>query len=61
MLDPEQAAAIRTALCSGEDGQPIDLSALPEGLRARLTNEDGTINQERLARLRQAVCQAEGA
>ncbi|GAB5347910.1 TonB-dependent receptor [Alteriqipengyuania sp. 357] len=60
MFDPEQAAAIRNALCADTDA-PIDLSALPEGLRARLTNEDGTINEDRLARLREAVCQAEGA
>ena len=58
MFDPEQAAAIRQALCTTPD-QPLDLSALPEGLRARLTNEDGTVNEERVARLREAVCQGE--
>ena len=60
MFDPEQAAAIRNALCAAPD-QPLDLSTLPEGLRARLTNEDGTINEERVARLREAVCQSENA
>ncbi|MBB3033248.1 TonB-dependent receptor [Alteriqipengyuania lutimaris] len=60
MLDPQQAAVIRQALCSAPD-QPIDLAALPEGLRARLTNEDGSVNEERLARLREALCTAENA
>lgn len=59
-FDPAQAAAIRNALCAAPD-QPLDLSTLPEGLRARLTNEDGSINEERVARLREAVCTGEEA
>ena len=61
-FDPAQVAAIRETLCTmpGEDA-PLDISALPERLRQRLTNEDGSINQERLARLREAICQNEAA
>lgn len=57
-FDPEQAAAIRAAICATPGGDaPLDISTLPERLRQRLTNEDGTINEERLARLRGAICQ----
>ncbi len=59
-FDPQQVAAIREALCTAPD-TPIDLAKLPEGLRQRLTNPDGTINDERLARLREAICKADGA
>ena len=59
-FDPQQVAAIREALCAAPD-TPIDLAKLPEGLRQRLTNDDGTVNEERLARLRTAICQAEGS
>tara|TARA_B100000678_G_C18222542_1_gene507522 strand:+ start:186 stop:3158 length:2973 start_codon:yes stop_codon:yes gene_type:complete len=59
-FDPEQVAAIREALCAAPE-TPVDLAKLPEGLRKRLTNEDGTVNEERLARLRTAICQADGS
>ncbi|MCJ2181653.1 hypothetical protein MTR62_02865, partial [Novosphingobium sp. 1949] len=61
-FDPARFEALRTALCAPvKDGEEPDLSALPEGLRARLTGEDGKIDPARLARLKQRVCSAEGA
>ncbi|MBD59877.1 MAG: hypothetical protein CL808_07145 [Citromicrobium sp.] len=62
MFNPEQVAAIRETLCVAPGGDtPLDISKLPEPLRQRLTNEDGSINEERLARVRQAICQGENA
>jgi len=59
-FNPQQVAAIREALCTNPE-TPIDLAKLPEGLRKRLTNEDGSVNEERLARLRTAICEADGS
>ena len=61
-FDPAQVAAIRETLCVAPGGDaPLDISKLPERLRQRLTNEDGSINEERLARLREGICQGDNA
>ena len=61
-FDPAQAAAIRNTICVAPGGDaPLDISTLPEQLRQRLTNEDGSINEERVARLREAICTGENA
>lgn len=61
-MDPAQAAAIRETLCVAPGGDaPLDISKLPERLRQRLTNEDGSINEESLAQLRQRMCEGEAA
>ena len=59
-FDPAQVAAIRETLCAAPGGDaPLDISTLPEQLRQRLSNEDGSINEERLAQLRERICQDE--
>ena len=61
-FDPAQMAAIRETLCVAPGGDaPLDISKLPERLRQRLTNEDGSINEERLAQLRERICQTSNA
>ncbi|MBT0669600.1 hypothetical protein HT136_14630 [Novosphingobium profundi] len=62
MFDPERFAAMRKALCApvAEGGEP-DLSALPEGMRARLMGADGKVDAARLDRMKARICSAEGA
>ena len=48
----ERFASIRTSLCA----EPPDLDGLPERFRQRLLNEQGEIDPERLAQVRQQVC-----
>ena len=52
----ERFGAIRTAVCA----DPPDLDALPDEMRARLLKEDGTIDPDRLAEMRQRMCNADG-
>ncbi len=52
----ERFAAMRTALCA----DPPNLDALPPEMLQRLRREDGTIDSERLAQMRQRICAAEG-
>jgi len=52
----ERFAAIRTAICA----DPPKLDALPEEMLARLKNDDGEIDAEKLKALRERMCSAEG-
>ena len=53
----ERFAAMRTAICA----DPPQLDGLPEQMLARLKNEDGEIDPEKLAALRERMCSADGA
>ena len=53
----ERFAAMRTAICA----DPPQLDGLPEAMLARLRNEDGEIDPERLKALRERMCSADGA
>lgn len=52
----EQFGAVRNAICA----DPPDLDALPPEMLQRLRREDGTIDPDRLAQMRQRVCAADG-
>ncbi|ABC62590.1 hypothetical protein [Erythrobacter litoralis] len=52
----DRFARMRAALC----GETPDLDALPPQMAARLRREDGTIDPERLERVKQRVCNREG-
>ncbi|MCA0976993.1 hypothetical protein LCM19_01285 [Qipengyuania flava] len=52
----ERFAAIRAAVCA----DPPKLDDLPEQMLARLKNEDGEIDAEKLKALRERMCSAEG-
>ena len=60
--DPQRMAAMRQALCTGWNvadpsaSTPVDLAALPERIRERLTGPDGQIDEARLNELRSRVC-----
>ena len=53
----EQFAAMRTAICA----EPPQLDGLPEEMLARLKNDAGEIDPERLKALRERMCSADGA
>ena len=53
----ERFAAMRTAICA----DPPKLDGLPEEMLARLRNEDGEIDPEKLKALRERMCSADGA
>ena len=53
----ERFAAMRAAVCA----DPPNLDALPEAMLARLRNEDGEIDPEKLKALRERMCSAEAA
>ena len=53
----ERFAAMRTAICA----DPPKLDGLPEEMLARLKNEDGEIDPEKLKALRERMCSADGA
>ena len=53
----ERFAAMRAAICA----DPPKLEGLPEEMLARLRNEAGEIDPEKLAALRARMCSAEGA
>ncbi len=53
----ERFAAMRTAICA----DPPKLDDLPEEMLARLKNEDGEIDPEKLKALRERMCSADGA
>lgn len=55
--DSERFAAMRTAICA----DPPNLEGLPEAMLARLRNEAGEIDPERLAALRARMCSVDGA
>ena len=53
----EQFAAVRTAICA----DPPDLESLPEEMLARLKNDAGEIDPEKLKAARERLCSADGA
>ena len=53
----ERFAAMRTAICA----DPPKLDGLPEEMLARLRNEAGEIDPEKLKALRERMCSADGA
>ncbi|MXO53876.1 hypothetical protein GRI47_07625 [Erythrobacter pelagi] len=55
--DSERFAAMRTAICA----DPPNLDGLPEAMLARLENEAGEIDPEKLAAVRARMCSADGA
>ncbi|PNU04979.1 TonB-dependent receptor domain-containing protein [Novosphingobium guangzhouense] len=59
-FDPSRFAASRATLCAPGAAAP-DPATLPDGLRNRLSGEDGKIDPAKLAEFRQRACSAEGA
>lgn len=74
--DPEKIAAARERFCGAEAGEqserfsamrtaicadPPELDGLPEEMLARLRNDDGEIDPEKLKALRERMCSADGA
>ena len=53
----ERFTAMRTAICA----DPPKLDDLPEPMLARLRGEDGEIDPDKLAQMRERLCSAEGA
>ncbi|PEQ11856.1 hypothetical protein B2G71_15595 [Novosphingobium sp. PC22D] len=60
-LDPARWAAFRIQFCGPEGGPVPDPSTYPEDVQQRLRGADGEIDQERLKRMRERICSAEGA
>lgn len=58
-FDPAQMEAIRAAFCNAPEGEMPDLSQIPEGFRARLLDESGNPDPERIAAARERFCGAE--
>ncbi len=56
MPTSEQMQAMRAALCA----DPPRLAELPEQMQARLRGENGEVDPERLAAIRERMCSAEG-
>lgn len=54
-MDPERFAALRQSLCA-DPTAAIDVATLPEEVQARLRNENGEIDQARLAEFRTRIC-----
>jgi len=59
-FDPAAFAAMREKLCAAPTTGTPDLSQLPEGMRARLLDENGEPDPARVEMLRQRLCSAEG-
>ena len=75
-IDPELVKQTRERICNGDNAQqndrfaatraavcadPPNIDALPERMLARLRKEDGTIDQEQLAEMRQRMCSPSAA
>ncbi|AKM07201.1 TonB-dependent receptor domain-containing protein [Pelagerythrobacter marensis] len=54
-MDSERFTALRQTLCA-DPAAPVDVDALPEQVRARITGENGQIDPARLAAFRERVC-----
>lgn len=54
-MDPERFAALRQTLCA-DPAAEVDVAALPEQVRSRLTGENGEIDPVRLAAFRERIC-----
>lgn len=59
-FDPAQFAELRAKFCALEDPTSFDFSVLPERMRARLLNEEGQVDPERVKQLQQRLCSGEG-
>lgn len=55
-FDPARMEAMRTALCGVPKGQMPDLSQIPEQFRARLLDENGNPDPEKIAAARARFC-----
>lgn len=58
-FDPARFAAIRAQLCAPGAAAP-DPATLPEGLRTRLSGDDGRIDPAKLDQFKQRACSADG-
>ncbi len=56
--DPEGFRQIREAFCAAPEGEMPDLSQLPEQFRARLLDDDGNPDPDRIAAARERFCAA---
>jgi hypothetical protein len=59
-FNPQAFQQFRTQLCDPKATTPPDISALPEQIRARMTGPDGKIDPQRLAEMKQRVCNGSG-
>ena len=55
-FDPARMEAIREAFCKVPEGETPDLSQIPEQFRARLLDENGNPDPEKIAAARQRFC-----
>ena len=58
-FDPARMQALRETFCNTPEGQTPDLSQIPETFRARLLDENGNPDPEKIAAARQRFCGAE--
>jgi hypothetical protein len=59
-FNPQAFQQFRTQLCDPKATTPPDISALPEQMRARLTGPDGKVDPQRLAQMKERVCNGNG-
>ncbi len=59
-FNPQAFADFRAKLCDPKATTPPDLSALPEQMRARLSGPDGKPDPQKLAAMKQRVCNGNG-
>ncbi|WP_041559035.1 TonB-dependent receptor plug domain-containing protein [Novosphingobium sp. PP1Y] len=61
-FDPSRFEALRKSLCApeGEGTASPDLSVMPERMRERLVGADGKVDPDKLEKMKQRVCSAEG-
>ena len=59
-FDPARMQAMRDAFCKTAEGETPDLSQMPEMVRARLLDENGNPDPEKIAAARARFCGAEG-
>ena len=60
-FDPARMAAMREKLCATPEGQAPDLTGVPEGMQARLKDENGNIDPAKVAVMRERFCSADAA
>ncbi|HEU4821672.1 MAG TPA: hypothetical protein VFS87_11025, partial [Qipengyuania sp.] len=60
-VDPQRLAALRTQFCATPQGTVPDLSTLPQQMQDRLRGEDGQVDQDRVAVMRQRLCDPNAA
>lgn len=59
-FNPEQFQAMRERLCAAEQITPEMLAEVPEFMRQRFLNEDGSVNQDAIAQMRERMCSEDG-